>query len=640
MKKLHCLKPEQHVCFLDQGRGERVTYLKISDELNEENLRQDVESGALYLENALKQVEKAKGMMSRVIVLRGNNEENLYMAASYLAGVCNEWEGRNGEDFEDDEYDEASMCFEDYEYEEDNDPEEWFESPANLPLIEMNELQMAGQNENYSPFGGDFMSLGVQSNPRNQPYWKSCRKEPVAVIVREGGFYCSSFSPYLERFQYNRHLFLLILEGKKHRVIFDSDEEGQEEDYLEQKILQFVLETTADIVWTTKKEKELEKYRDLQFENWVETMGMQLTAKFPKDEISKRIIALRDDNKSALMERVLKYVQKERRKENKEPLTEEEFDILRKFKSISEKDPEKIDGTSIQKMEKELVGMEKVKEQIRNLVQTMKYGKYREKMGLGKSGFHNVHLMIGAPGTAKTSMAKLLGNMMCEEGLLSDNRFISINGADLKGKYVGHSAPKTKALFEQYDIILIDEAYSLTAGDNGGLDSFSQEALAQLMIELEEHATDKLVLFAGYGGTGVEEKDNKMKNFLDANPGLKSRINTTIFFESYTPQEMVRIVRCQAIQQKFILAPEADALIQDYFAERVKASDFGNGREARVVLENAVIYAASRVMALPEKKRTKKMLQELTVEDIGKALARLREGNCMQKGRERKVCGF
>jgi len=61
MKKLHCLKPEQHVCFLDEGRGERVTYLKISDELNEENLRQDVEAGALYLENALKQVEKAKG---------------------------------------------------------------------------------------------------------------------------------------------------------------------------------------------------------------------------------------------------------------------------------------------------------------------------------------------------------------------------------------------------------------------------------------------------------------------------------------------------------------------------------------------------------------------------------------------------
>ena len=160
------------------------------------------------------------------------------------------------------------------------------------------------------------------------------------------------------------------------------------------------------------------------------------------------------------------------------------------------------------------------------------------------------------------------------------------------------------------------------------------------MIELEEHATDKLVLFCGYGGTGVSEKDNKMKEFLDGNPGLKSRINTTIFFDSYSPQEMVQIVRCQAKLQKYTVEAEADAVIQEYFAERVKAEDFGNGREARSLLENAVISAAARIMELPEKKRTKKMLQELTAEDMQNAVVRLRGGNMLQRGRERKLCGF
>ena len=92
-----------------------------------------------------------------------------------------------------------------------------------------------------------------------------------------------------------------------------------------------------------------------------------------------------------------------------------------------------------------------------------------------------------------------MGKIMEEEKLLPGSHFTCVNGAELKGMYVGHSAPKTKALFEENDIIVIDEAYSLT-GDRSEPDSFSREAIAQLVIELEEHAEDKLVIFAGYGG--------------------------------------------------------------------------------------------------------------------------------------------
>ena len=92
-----------------------------------------------------------------------------------------------------------------------------------------------------------------------------------------------------------------------------------------------------------------------------------------------------------------------------------------------------------------------------------------------------------------------MGQMMFNEKLLPDNRYICINGAELKGKYVGHSAPNTKKLFENYDVIIIDEAYSIVE-ENGTMDSFGNEAIAQLIIELENHSTDKLIIFAGYGG--------------------------------------------------------------------------------------------------------------------------------------------
>ena len=172
------------------------------------------------------------------------------------------------------------------------------------------------------------------------------------------------------------------------------------------------------------------------------------------------------------------------------------------------------------------------------------------------------------------------------------------------------------------------------------MDSFSQEALAQLIIELEKHGTDKLVMFAGYGGKNVSEKDNKMKQFLNANPGIRSRINSTIYFDSYTAEEMLAIVHSLAKNKNYILSHEGDELIKEYFAKRAKDADFGNGREARSFLENMTTHAARRTMNLPAQKITKKVLQELTLEDIKATIEQMSEAYSMQKGRGRSTCGF
>ena len=105
-------------------------------------------------------------------------------------------------------------------------------------------------------------------------------------------------------------------------------------------------------------------------------------------------------------------------------------------------------------------------------------------------------------------------------------------------------------------------------------------------------------------------KDNKMKVFLDANPGIKSRINSTIYFESYTPEEMVSIVHRQAENMQYVLDNNADGAILEYFRERTQKRDFGNGREARSLVEQCMTFAARRVMGISEKRITKKMMKE------------------------------
>jgi SpoVK/Ycf46/Vps4 family AAA+-type ATPase len=283
--------------------------------------------------------------------------------------------------------------------------------------------------------------------------------------------------------------------------------------------------------------------------------------------------------------------------------------------------------------------MDTVKAQIRHILNMMKMNKLRESKGLSANSFHYVFLLLGAPGTAKTTVANIMGKLMKEERLLPGDRFISVNGTELKGMYVGHSAPKTKQIFDQHDIILIDEAYSLAAADCGGMDIFAQEALSQLMIELEKHSRDKLVMFAGYGGENVSKSDNKMLEFLKANPGLRSRINSTIVFPSYKEDEMVKIVHKQAELMDYVLDTRADNLIKKYFAERRKDETFGNGREARRLIETCQYFMAERIFADYKGRCTKTQLKTITFDDVRSAIEKLKGDERAQLG-VKEVFGF
>lgn len=656
MKKLNLLKPKQKTIYLEEGKGQAVKYLYIPKKLDKEALCNDVKAGATHFAECLGFAAKKP---ARMVIIDCNNEEEGLMAASYLAGIYNQadkvydelfdcveeedipWnteeEVKEPEvtDFDTDFYD----PLDDINEEDDYDCGNWEEHPQRMPVIEGDMLAHYLDDNSFSPFhnSGSF-SLGYNRNNGKPPYWLSARREPICIIDRENTFGSSLLTKHLKRFEKNRHVFLVMVSNRLPRFEDIEEDEfgGAFWESRDARICELVLEYTAGLVTVKGTEEELKKYYQVLFENWALEFDKKLEPRFPKSVVVEQILSMQGEDKSELIEKVYRYILSQ---ENiGQILTKDDFAILKKFRALGLGKPLKKELQSVQKLQNQLVGMESVKKQVQSIVDVMKYNKKRQQLGLSNGGYHNVHLLIGAPGTAKTTVAQMLGNIMCEQKLLPNNRFISINGADLKGMYVGHSAPKTKSYFDNYDIILIDEAYSVASERD--MDSFSQEAIAQLIIELEEHGMDKLVMFAGYGGTKVNEKDNKMKVFLDANPGIRSRINSTIYFNSYTPDEMVEIVHCQARNQDYQLTKEADALMRSYFEERTKAVDFGNGREARSLLENIAREAAARIMKLPEKKQTRKILQQLTLEDVEAALAKQREAYVMQRGQLARKCGF
>ncbi len=671
MDKLNLLKPNVETGYLSNGKGQEITFLRVDPDLNRYRLAEDINNGATYMQEVYELMKKKPG---RVVALKCKSREEGLMAVSYLASYYNERDEVDPEQYDSNDENVSveenirfidfndKEDFEDFEpdYENDNvgEPEDWEqedtweETPWKIPIIEMEKLYADNDVGNGNPFFNNGMAFGREANNNNRiPYWRYTRKESICVVFEYGspfGCYSQFSTNVFKRYKNNRHIFLLVVDpnAELHESIrseYEDEEEAMNEGIFfnsscgyEAPLTQFVLENSADIISIHHNGDNLEKYYRNLFESWVASYGFSLAKDFPTASISKKIVAMDNADKSDMIGKVVNYVIKDMNK--KCELKEENFNVLYKLRGLGfKKKADEKEHMSIKKLQESLIGMDEIKNEINAIVETFKYNRRRKAAGLHTGGYHNVHMMLGAPGTAKTTVARLLGEIMAEERLLKSNRFVSVNGAELKGMYVGHSAPKVKSLFDEYDVIFIDEAYAVAAGIDGNTDSFSQEAISQLIIELENHGMDRLVIFAGYGGPNVSAKDNKMLDFLNCNPGIRSRINSTLFFNSYSADQMVEIFRGQAKMCQYRIPGAADKYIREFFETRVHDSDFGNGREARSLLENATVKAAQRISAIPDKKLTKTMLQQITVDDIKGAIARMKAATSAQKGVKKKA---
>ena len=260
-------------------------------------------------------------------------------------------------------------------------------------------------------------------------------------------------------------------------------------------------------------------------------------------------------------------------------LTEEDFDVYDKNKESFNLD-EKLN---------EVVGLEEVKEFIKSLQAQLKIREQRKTLGLPVDESQTLHMIFkGNPGTGKTTMARIVGEVLYNIGVLNSKTFIETDRSGLVAGYVGQTAIKTKEKLELAlgGILFIDEAYSL-AQDVGSSNGFGKEAIDTLVKGMDDNRDNLVVILAGYS--------NDMDKFLDTNPGLKSRFANIIEFKDYSVGDLLTIADKLFESKGYVIDEDARIKMKNIFEEVYKVSDFGNGRYVRNIFEKAIRNQAVRL---------------------------------------------
>ncbi|MEV0737876.1 right-handed parallel beta-helix repeat-containing protein [Streptomyces sp. NPDC050549] len=239
-----------------------------------------------------------------------------------------------------------------------------------------------------------------------------------------------------------------------------------------------------------------------------------------------------------------------------------------------------------------LVGLDSVKREVRSLIDMIEVGRRRRQAGLKAASVKRHLVFTGSPGTGKTTVARLYGEILASLGVLEKGHLVEVSRVDLVGEHIGSTAIRTQEAFDKArgGVLFIDEAYALSPEDSGR--DFGKEAIDTLVKLMEDHRDAVVVIVAGYTA--------EMERFLSVNPGVASRFSRTITFSDYNPEELLRIVEQQAEEHEYRLAEGASEGLTKYFTAIPKGAAFGNGRTARQTFEAMVERHASRVAQVEE----------------------------------------
>ena len=276
-------------------------------------------------------------------------------------------------------------------------------------------------------------------------------------------------------------------------------------------------------------------------------------------------------------------------------------------KAEPEKSPEQIVDEKLAALD-ELAGLTAVKEEVHSLVNLIKVRKMREASGMKNSSISMHMVFSGNPGTGKTTVARMLGEIYGALGVLKKGQLIEVDRSGLVKGFVGQTATRVQEVVDEAlgGILFIDEAYTLCVGKGEG--DFGQEAIDTLLKAMEDHRDDLVVIVAGY--------PDLMLEFLDSNPGLKSRFNKFVLFEDYSPEQLMTILHSNCKKQDYVLSKEAEEYCEAFWTDRVanKPDNFANARDVRNFFEKAISNQASRVVGIQDP--TKEVLGTIEKADV------------------------
>lgn len=254
-----------------------------------------------------------------------------------------------------------------------------------------------------------------------------------------------------------------------------------------------------------------------------------------------------------------------------------------------------------------LIGLHSVKELINEIQAFVEIQQRRAAFNLAADPIVLHSIFMGNPGTGKTTVARIIGQLFLEMGVLQKGHLVEVERADLVAEYIGQTAQRTREQLRRASggILFIDEAYSLA---RGGEKDFGKEAIDTIVKTMEDQRSNLVVILAGYSAP--------MEDFLETNPGLRSRFPIIIRFPDYTTFELFRIAEQMLQQREYQLSKAARrkllAMIEEL--KRTDSVNFGNARTIRNIIEKAIRKQAVRLVNLNSP--TRAQLMEIAAEDL------------------------
>ena len=439
-------------------------------------------------------------------------------------------------------------------------------------------------------------------------------KRNLGSSFKDNGDFKSDDIEYLEHDKYLRNC---RNAESKNRVIENIDNiikvlefkenDAEEKNEIEDDFSEAVGETNdCNVDYSDDHEKYIYDKREDNEKNKVNKNNSNINSSFDEDDKNNN----KDDESDRNINKNNDKDMNNKKGSNEKIINSEENQD--RSKRRNKKEEEKRNSSSMEEaLDKlnSLIGLTNVKTEIDRIVKLIKYSKNRnEILHIDKPLNLSYHFaFLGNPGTGKTTVARLIGDIFYYLGILEKGHVVEVDRSDIVGRFIGETAKLTKKAIDKAmgGILFIDEAYSLAKGGENSND-YGKEAIETLLKEMEDNRGKFTVIFAGY--------TNEMRNLINMNPGLQSRINIMINFDDYTEEELCSIAESIAHEEYYNLSEDG----QKAFIERIEREkvdeNFANARAVRNLIEEAIREKAFRIGDDPV---THEELTTLTSEDFG-----------------------